>query len=106
MSRTYRRLNAPMKKAKRYLTEWEYLPGMTCCVRVPYKDEKKFAKAFYDFYGESSHNNRWSPGPWYREVRNVELRQIAKSEIHKFMRNPDHEVMIPEVPQSHLRDWY
>lgn len=56
-------------------------------------------------YGESRHRNSRSPGRGYRHPREVELRMHTKTELFKWFKNPEHEVIVPDNPQDCWWDW-
>ena len=74
-------------------------------VPIDPSDRKKYRKALAKRHSESSHANERSPGHWYRRRRETEYRRFSDREIHRFMRNPEHEVIIHRKPKSHLWDW-
>lgn len=71
--------------------------------RMPTK--KEAFKTFKFLHGESSSGNSRSPGKWFRNNRMRENRQINRSEISKFMKNTDYELMCEEDPRDCHWDW-
>ena len=68
-------------------------------------DRKAYCKALHERHKESSTANDRSPSRMYRKRRESQYRCWTKDEIHKFMRDQEHEVVIPDSPLSHLWDW-
>lgn len=74
-------------------------------VIIPKDDRKAYGKVLHSRHKESSTANERSPSRWYRKRREGEYRNLSKAEIHRFMKNEEYEVIIPEFPLSHLWDW-
>jgi hypothetical protein len=55
-------------------------------------------------YGDT-HRNARSPGRYYRQTRETELRTLCKEELLRFRKDPEHEVIVPDNPTSCLWDW-
>jgi hypothetical protein len=57
-------------------------------------------------HGESKHANACTPGRWYRQNRERQLRSHNSQELIKYMKDPDnYEPMVFENPLSHFWDW-
>ena len=74
-------------------------------VRADPTNRKEYGKALHDRHKESSTANERTPGHWYRRRRETEYRRSAQHQIHRFMMDPEHEVVIDRKPKSHLWDW-
>lgn len=111
MSRTFRKKKIPNRPNNQ---EWRCFQD---CVlnketyRFVYKpvdkltDPKRWRIKRWQLHRESSSANERTPGRLYRQVRQRELRSIAKQELFRFTIDYDYEVMIPEQPQNHMWDW-
>lgn len=71
--------------------------------RKPTRQEHN--KEYWRIHGESNNANYWSPGRWYRNNRMKENRMLTKTELFKYMKDADYEVMVEANPRSCLWDW-
>ncbi len=86
--------------------EWyEHWRCLRTWIIIPKDDRKAYGKVLHQRHKESSTANERSPSRMYRNRRESEYRNLTKAEIHRFMKNEEHEVLIPEFPYSHLWDW-
>lgn len=114
MSKTYRRRGNGKHRAFGSLKEhtrkcvrteerfhWGY--HYTWVQMDPSTHEYKYARAQY--YGDFGTHNFKEPGPsWFRNLTNTRpLRQQARREIHKWMRDPDYEPLIDAM--GYLEYW-
>lgn len=74
-------------------------------VLIDPKDRKKHGRALAERHSESSTANERSPNRWHRQYRECEYRRHSDREIHRFMVNPEHEVIVHNKPKSHKWDW-
>lgn len=75
-----------------YVSWWTYLK--------PDSKEYKYEVALY--HSDSGGCSFREPGPmWYlRESAQVPYRMRAKKEIHKYMRDPDYEIVLEDKPKA------
>ena len=122
MSRTFRRkgydaANMAWKDGTKIAgfyteTDWYYIRVEKvdgCCFKS-YKTYRKptrqeHNKEYWRIHGESNNSNSWSPGWDYRNMRMKENRMLTKTELFKFMKDTDYEVMVEANPRSCLWDW-
>lgn len=121
MSRTFRRkgyeeANMPWKEGTKTAgfyteTDWYSVKNKDgsrnmwanyAAYRKPTRDEHN--KAYWSIHSDN-HPNAWSPGRWYRNNRMKENRMLTKTELFKYMKNTDYEVMVEANPRSCLWDW-
>lgn len=110
MSRTFRRKNYENQCGKHagskiagFYTVWEYVSWNLYVYREP--TEQEYYDEYWRVHGESRNANAWTPSRWFRDQRQKHLRTQCKQQIHKFMKNPEHEVICEANPRSHYWDW-
>ncbi len=80
---------------------WVY----SCPIYRPMTKEERRNRWLF-LHGESRHANMWTPGRWYRQNRESQLRSHNRTELIKYMKDPDnYEPMVFDGPLSHLWDW-
>lgn len=115
MSRTFRRkgyeeANMSWKdgtKVAGFYTQdnWCYLGGSRkafITYRKPTRQEHN--EAYWHIHGDSN-RNEWSPNRFYREYRMQENRTFNKTELVKYLKDTNYEVMAEANPRSCLWDW-
>lgn len=71
--------------------------------RAPTAQERN--RSYWHIHGESSHANEWSPGKEFRQHRMRENRGINRKEVHRWIRNDEHEPLTEANPRDCNRDW-
>lgn len=110
MSRTVRRKNDTWGWYYREIVD---LPDGTVVRRLnfgAYPDKiltrREIYKGWSCTHGESSHRNARSPGRYYREHRERELRAESKEHLARWKKSPDeYEPMIRANPTDCWGDW-
>lgn len=72
--------------------------------REPTRQE--YYEEFWRIHGDTGGRNYWSPGRYYREIRQTENRSINKQELCKWLKNEEYEPLFEANPRSHLWDWH
>jgi hypothetical protein len=67
--------------------------------------QEELIKAYWRNHGESRHRCARSPSRYHRGTRMAENRRINNQELHKFLKNPDHEPMLEANPRNCWWDW-
>lgn len=66
--------------------------------------EKEYYHDFWKLHRDN-HQNAWSPNRDYRKFRQVQNRNINKTELAKWIKNENYEPLFEENPRSHYWDW-
>ena len=72
--------------------------------REPTRQE--YYEEFWRIHGDTGGRNYWSPGRYYREIRQTENRSINKQELCKWLKNEEYEPLFEANPRSHMWDWW
>ena len=72
--------------------------------REPTRQE--YYEEFWRIHGDTGGRNYWSPGRYYRKIRQTENRSINKQELCKWLKNEEYEPLFEANPRSHLWDWH
>lgn len=88
-----------------YVEWYERWRCLRTWVIIPKEDRKAYGKVLHERHKESSTANERSPSRWYRKRRESEYRNWSNREIHSYLKDPEHEVNLPDFPMSHMWDW-
>ncbi len=101
MFRTYRRKNSTKNgmcsHLEYFISEWVHKEGFQYRERIEFpKNSKEYQKGKAKFHSDGATTSFKEPGPsWFRNIfSDRPLRQKAKRELHKFIKNEEYEPII------------